>query len=153
MRICVMLVAALLLSVPASAQDTFKQVWVTQADSGDVIRGRIVDLSADSFAILTPDNRRVEMKLDRVLRIEAQGDSLKNGALIGAGVMLGLTALGCAGLGGGNYCARAAALNTTFGAMIGVGIDALNGGRSTLYKRAAAVKAAPALTVGFKMRW
>ena len=151
MRICLTLLIALFLSVPAGAQDIFKQVWVTQADSGEVIRGWIVELSADSFAILTPDNRRVEMKLDRVLRIEAQGDSLKNGALIGAGVMLGLTAAGCAGLrGGGGYCARAAVFNTAFGAMIGVGIDALNGGRSTLYKRAAPGKGAG---VAFKLKW
>ena len=91
------------------------------------------------------------MPIDSVLRIEAQGDSLKNGAAIGAGVMAGLTLLGCAGLGdGGGYCARAAVMNTLFGAVIGVGIDALNGGRSTLYK-----KAAPAKTVGvaFKLKW
>jgi hypothetical protein len=86
-----------------------------------------------------------------VLRIEARGDSLKNGAAIGAGVMAGLTLLGCAGLGdGGGYCVRAAAINTAFGAVLGVGIDALNGGRSTLYKKEAPAKS---MGVSFKMRW
>src|SRR5688572_26436911 len=99
MRICLTLLAAVFLAAPASAQETFKQVWVTQSDSGDVVRGRMVELSRESLVLLTADNRRVEMPIDRVLRIEARGDSLKNGAAIGAGVMVGLTLLGCAGLG------------------------------------------------------
>jgi hypothetical protein len=151
MRICLPLLVAVLLAVPAAAQETFKQVWVTQSDSGDVVRGRMVELSRESLVLLTADNRRVEMPIDRVLRIEVRGDSLKNGAAIGAGVMVGLTLLGCAGLGdGGGYCARAAAINTVFGAVIGVGIDALNGGRSTLYKRTAPGKSAG---VAFKLNW
>jgi len=77
MRTLALLPLVCLLASPASAQDTFKQVWVTQSDSGEVLRGRIVELSRESLAILTPDNRRVEMPLDRVLRIEARGDSLK----------------------------------------------------------------------------
>ena len=61
-----------------------KQVWITQADSGDIVQGRLVSLSPDSLALLTPDNRRVDIPLDRVLRVETGGDSLKNGAAIGA---------------------------------------------------------------------
>jgi len=151
MRICFSLLVAVLLAAPVSAQETFKQVWVTQSDSGDVVRGRLVELSRESLVLLTPDNRRVEMPIGSVLRIEARGDSLKNGAAIGAGVMAGLTLLGCAGLGdAGGYCARAAAINTVFGAVLGVGIDAMNGGRSTLYKKEAPAKSA---SVGFKFRW
>ena len=151
MRMCLSLVVAVLLAAPVSAQETFKEVWVTQSDSGDVVRGRLVDLSRESLVLLTPDNRRVEMPIDSVLRIEARGDSLKNGAAIGAGVMAGLTLIGCAGLGdGGGYCVRAAAINTLFGAVMGVGFDAMNGGRSTLYKKAPPAKSA---AVGFRMRW
>ena len=151
MRICLPLLVAVLLAAPVSAQETFKQVWVTQSDSGDVVRGRLVELSPESLVLLTPDNRRVEMPIGSVLRIEARGDSLKNGAAIGAGVMAGLTLLGCAGLAdGGGYCVRAAAINTVFGAVLGVGLDAMNGGRSTLYKKAAPAKTA---SVGFRVRW
>src|SRR3954465_6258037 len=97
MRTLALLPLVCLLASPASAQDTFKQVWVTQSESGEILRGRIVQLSQESLAILTPDNRRVEMPLDRVLRIEARGDSLKNGAAIGAAVLGGRSLLGCQG--------------------------------------------------------
>ena len=149
MRICLTLLAAVFLAVPVAAQDTFKQVWVTQSDSGDVVRGKIVELSRDSLVLLTPDNRRVMMPIDSVLRIEGHGDSLKNGAGIGAAIMGGLTLLGCTATGAA-FCARAAAFNIGFGALLGAGIDALNGGRSTLYKREAPAKSA---SVGFKLRW
>lgn len=151
MRICLTLLAAVFLAAPVAAQETFKQVWVTQSDSGDVVRGRMVELSRESLVLLTPDNRRVTMPIDSVLRIEGHGDSLKNGAGYGAAVMAGLTLLGCAGIGNeGGFCARAVALNTVFGAVLGVGIDAMNGGRSTLYKREAPAKS---MSVAFKMRW
>ena len=151
MRICLTLLVVVLLAAPASAQEAFKQIWVTQSDSGDVVRGRMVELSRESLVLLTPDNRRVTMPIDNVLRIEAHGDSLKNGAGIGAGLMAGLVLLTCAGVGdAGGFCFRAAAINTAFGALIGAGVDALNGGRSTLYKRGAPPKTAG---VAFKLKW
>lgn len=150
MRMCLTLLVAVFLAAPVAAQETFKQVWVTQSDSGEVVRGRLVELSPDSLVLLTPDNRRVTTPIDRVLRIEAHGDSLKNGAAIGAGVMAGLAALGCGLSDGSAFCLRAAVVNTAFGALIGAGIDALNGGRSTLYKKEAPPKS---VGVSFKMRW
>lgn len=150
MRVCLSLLAAVFLAAPAAAQESFKQVWVTQSGSGDLVRGTMVELSRESLVLLTPDNRRVEMPIDSVLRIEARGDSLKNGAAIGAAVMGGLTAIGCAATGEVAYCARAAAFNLGFGALLGAGIDAMNSGRSTLYKRTAPAKTA---NVAFKVRW
>ena len=150
MRICLTLLVALFLAAPVSAQETFKQVWVTHSDSGEVVRGRLLELSRESLVLLTPDKRRVEMPIDSVLRIEGHGDSLKNGAGIGAAIMGGLTLLGCVAGGDGAFCARAAAINIGFGALLGAGIDALNGGRSTLYKREAPAKSA---SVGLKLGW
>src|SRR6185436_17892998 len=100
MRALASIMIVLALAAPAAAQDTFKQVWVTQSSSGEVVHGRIVDLSPESLTILTADNRRVDMPLDRVLRIEARGDSLKNGAVIGALVLGTLVALACGGIAG-----------------------------------------------------
>lgn len=150
MRICLTLLTVLFLSAPVSAQEAYKQVWVTQSDSGEVVRGRMVDLSRGSLVLLTPDNRRVEMPIDKVLRIEGHGDSVKNGAAYGAAVMAGLTLLACGVSDGGSYCVRAVAINTVFGATIGAGIDAMNGGRSTLYKREAPAKS---MSVSFKRKW
>ena len=143
----------LALAAPAAAQDTFKQVWVTQSSSGEVVHGRIVDLSPESLTILTADNRRVDMPLDRVLRIEARGDSLKNGAAIGAVVLGGLMALFCGEAGGGGQCVTGVAVDAGIGALIGAGIDALNGGRSTLYSRPAAAAAGTSAGVKFKLKF
>ena len=143
----------LALAAPAAAQDTFKQVWVTQSSSGEVVRGRIVDLSPESLTILTADNRRVDMPLDRVLRIEARGDSLKNGAAIGAIVLGGMAALLCGEYGGGGECVAGVALDAGIGALIGAGVDALNGGRSTLYSRPAAAPAGHSAAVKFKLKF
>lgn len=150
MRICLTLLVVLFLTAPASAQEAFKQVWVTQSDSGSVVRGRMVELSPESLTVLTSDSRRVAMPIDKVLRIEAHGDSLKNGAGIGAAIMGGLSLLGCAAASDVGFCTRMSLFNVGFGALIGAGVDALNGGRSTLYE-----KAAPAKTAGvaFKLKW
>ena len=153
MRMLVLLSAICLLASPASAQEKLRKVWVIHADSGSVVAGRIVELSKDSLALLTPQNQRVVMPVDRVLRIEAEGDSLKNGAIIGAAVMGGLVLAACTNLSAGE-CARVAPFEIALGALIGTGIDALNGGRSVIYSRPAAVSA-PGATAGlrFKLRF
>jgi hypothetical protein len=134
----------------AGAQESFKQVWVTQADTGQVLQGRILELSHDSLSLLLQDNRRVDVPIDRVLRIEARGDSLKNGAAIGAVVFGGLAALGCAAAAGGAYCITPVAINIGLGALVGAGVDAMNGGRSTLYSKG---PRAPAASLQFKLRF
>ena len=145
MRVFVPLLMSLILAAPAAAQEAYKQVWVTQADSGDLIQGKILRLSGDTLALLTPDNRRVDLPLDRVLRIQIHGDSLKNGATIGAVVMGGLSVIGCAlALGTASQCVTGVALNAALGGLMGAGIDAWSGGRTTIYsKPAAAASGAP----------
>ena len=153
MRIASSLCLALVLASPAAAaQERFKDVWVTQSDSGEVVRGRLVELSGESLAILTPDERRIEMPIGRVLRIEASGDSVKNGAAIGAGVMGTLMVLACSSSAPASQCARAVPFQLTLGALIGAGIDALNGGRSTLYSRPRA-PAGKAANVAIRLRF
>jgi hypothetical protein len=152
MRIALSLLLALVVASPAAAQERFKDVWVTQADSGDIVRGRIVNLSGETLSLLTTDNRRVEVPIERVLRIEAHGDSLKNGALIGAGVMAALTFAACANLTAGD-CARIAPFEIGLGALIGTGIDALNGGRSTLYSRPAATASGKTARLQLRLRF
>ena len=157
MRVFIALLVVLTLAASASAQEAYKQVWVTQADSGDLIQGRMLKLSGDTLALLTPDNRRVDLPLERVLRIEIHGDSLKNGATIGAAVMGGLAGIGCAlALGHAGQCITAVAFYTGFGGLIGAGIDGLNGGRTTIYSKPAAASPAapgPRARVQFKLRF
>ena len=151
LRLAVLLVVVF--SGPAMAQESFKRVWVTQSDSGQVLHGRILELSPGSLALLLDDNRRIDVPLDKVLRIESRGDSLKNGAVIGAVVLGGLTALACGSAIGGSECIGPFITNVGLGALLGVGVDALNGGRSTLYTRRASAPAAPAASLQLKLRF
>ena len=155
------LIAFLLVAVPGSAQEKLKQVWITQADSGDIVQGRLVSLSPESLAVLTPDNRRVEIPIDRILRVETGGDSLKNGAAIGALVAGGLVLATCASWGGGGECVVATAVDAGLGALMGAGVDAMIEGRTPIYTRAVAVPAAKsggsekgrAASIGFRIRF
>jgi hypothetical protein len=146
------LIAVLLVAVPASAQEHMKQIWITQADSGEVLQGRLVELSSASLALLTRDNQRIEIPMDRVLRIETRGDSLKNGAAIGAAILGGLVLASCTSWGGGGQCVAAAAVDAGLGALVGAGVDAMNGGRTAIYKRAAASPAPRANVLGGETR-
>ena len=69
---------------------------MTQSTSGQELRGFLVDLSPTTLAMLV-DGKRVEVPLDRVLRIEGRNDSVKNGAAIGAAIGGGLIVLACGG--------------------------------------------------------
>jgi hypothetical protein len=152
-RIFMPVLAVLVLASPVAAQD-YRQVWVTQSGSGEVVHGRILDLSEDTVALMTGDHARVELPIDRVLRIEVRGDSVKNGAAIGAAVMGGLGLLTCAEYHNGGACAVGVTLNTILGGFIGAGIDAMNPGRTTIYSKPAAPAATgPAARVQFKLRF
>ncbi len=147
------LVVGFLLPAAALAQDrttrpvpplrTSEEVIVTQSSSGQELRGYLVQLSPTTLAILVGGNR-VEVPIESVLRIEGRNDSVKNGAAIGAGIMGGLSALGCAlGYGGAAVCVTTSIVYTGLGALTGAGVDALHKGRTTIYSKPAVV--APAV--------
>jgi hypothetical protein len=111
-------------------------------DTGIEISGKILRLNPDSLVLLVG---AAEHRFDaaRVRRIERRGDSLRNGALIGAvvGAAMGLIVAGisdCPGNDPGGSCpgTRAAAFLFSTGvyAAIGTAIDALVVGRTTLYE-------------------
>src|SRR4029078_10141994 len=114
----------------------------------------MIVLSPGSASILPACTRRVDMPLDRVLRIEARGDSLKNGAIIGALVVGTLVGLTCAEVSDGRgACLNGVALGAGMGALIGAGVDALNGGRSTLYARPASAPAGHAASLTHHLKF
>jgi hypothetical protein len=150
------LALALLLPSAARAQDyqrkppaAGEEVIVTQSTSGTELRGRIVELSKTTLAILV-NGQRVDVPIDNVLRIDARTDSVKNGAAIGAVVTGVWAAIGCSlvgGDGGGNraaYCVAGSLVYTGIGAFVGAGIDALHKGRTTIYSKPASVALAVA---------
>jgi hypothetical protein len=113
-----------------------EQVIITQAASGEELQGHLVELSSTSLAILVDDGRRVEIPVENVLRIDVRNDSLKNGAIIGGAIMGGITGLGCIGINDAAACATVLVLNTGFGVLAGMGIDALHRGRTPIYVKA-----------------
>ena len=138
-----------------SAQDTAKS-WPGQAalesstvfvrdDTGVETAGMLLRVDPDSLVLRVGDTER-RFDAARVTRIEKRGDSLRNGAVIGAivGAAVGLLSASiadCPGDGGGRCPGfRAAAFlgSTGIYAAIGTGIDALVVGRTTLYEAPAA---------------
>ena len=148
------LVLALLLPAAAFAQEsstakparplkTLEEVIVTQSASGQELRGFLVELSPTTLAMLV-DGERVDVPLERVLRIEGRNDSVKDGAAYGAAIGGGLTALMCAQGVELQYCVPAAVFYAGLGALAGAGVDALHKGRTTIYSKPPAVSLAVA---------
>jgi hypothetical protein len=111
-------------------------------DAGLETSGRLLRLNPDSIVLFEGGvERRVEA--NRVVRIQKRGDSLRNGAIIGAiaGVALGTLTAGIADCpdgdrGGGCLGSRTVlfAVSTAMYAAIGTAIDALVPGRTTFYE-------------------
>jgi hypothetical protein len=152
MKRCIAILVAALVPVPVGAQETtsnwpglspsgLSTVYVLD-DAGVETSGRLLRLNPDSLVLLVGGAER-RFEAARVTRIQKRGDSLRNGAVIGAivGVALGLVSAGlsdCPGDNPGGACpgSRAALFLVSTGvyAAIGTGIDALVPGRTTLYE-------------------
>ncbi len=151
MRHAILVVAAMAFPAVSSAQDTFikgltpagmPSVFVTD-DRGVETPGRLVRLDPDAVVVLVGDEQR-RFETARVVRIEKRGDSLRNGALIGAaaGLLNGVVVMGlaecpswrrsCAGIRVAGVMYAAAAY-----AAVGTAIDALVQGRTAIYARPA----------------
>jgi len=115
------------------------KVYVLE-DSGKETSGRLLSLTPDSMDLLVDGTQR-HFEAAYVRRIQKQGDSLRNGALIGALVGLGMGVLGAIM----SDCSEAAEncpgtrtalvlISTGVSAAIGTGIDALIVGRTVLYE-------------------
>ena len=121
---------------------------------GQEVKGQVVDLGPDSFAIQTKGQRH-DLRYAETVRIDRM-ESLRNGALFGLMIGAGLGAIaladsacdpaqfGCGDPDGGNYVA-VALLFGGLGAAMGTGIDALIGGPRTIYRRGGHVQVRPAL--------
>jgi hypothetical protein len=164
-----LLVVALVPGV-ASAQDTaakwpglvsssLSTVYVLD-DSGTETSGKLLRLSPDSLVLLVDGHER-QFESARVARIQKRGDSLRNGAIIGAvvGGALAIITAGisdCPGDHPGGECPgiRAAVFLVSTGvySAIGTGIDALIPGRTTLYEAPKAPPAGGSAPLAFRRR-
>jgi hypothetical protein len=111
-----------------------------QERSGAETRGRLLSITPDAIAIDVYGSQRTFAAAD-VVKIDRRGDSLKNGAIIGAAIGLFTGFIGdCPRAGSGdrsNGCPGARVAYVLLGsatwAAIGAGIDALIPGRTRLW--------------------
>jgi hypothetical protein len=123
---------------PAVDPSKLATIYVLDSD-GVTTSGRLLRFEPDAVVMLVNGaDRRIAST--RVRRIERQGDSLRNGALIGAvvgGILGGLTAAATDCPGSGSECPAyrivGPLLSAAFYSAVGTGIDALVPGRTTLY--------------------
>ena len=137
---------------PGLASSQLSTVYVRD-DSGAETSGKLLHLNSDSIVILV-DGAERRFEAARVTRIQRRGDSLRNGAIIGAvvGVAMGILSAGISDcprdrVGGPCPGSRVALFLVSTGvySAIGTGIDALIPGRTTLYE---ASKARPTADQG-----
>jgi hypothetical protein len=121
-------------------------------DQGRKVQGRIVDLTPDSLALAAKGGRQ-EVRYAHIVTID-RVDDLKNGALIGLAVGVGLFALEAAvaaedglTLSATGYVAIGA-LYGGLGAGAGTGIDALIGGNRNIYRRGSGTRISIAPSIG-----
>jgi hypothetical protein len=110
-------------------------------DTGTETEGRLLRLDPDALVLLVDSTER-RFEAARVKRIQRRGDSLKNGAIIGAvvGGVMGALAAGisdCPSFDGSDGCpgTRVGLFFFSVGvySAIGTAIDALIPGRTTIY--------------------
>ena len=162
----VLLIAGLTAAAPARAQTApqpapallrgVSKVFVQEAGTADPIRGQLARIDASTLTLLV-DGQPHEIPFDRVLRIDVPGDSVKDGAIIGAAVGIVLVALAGGFSHDGPPAAPLVFWTATYGALAGAGVDALHVGRTSIYKRpdgmAAGSDDQPGLRVAFKLRF
>jgi hypothetical protein len=155
MSMCVAL-AVPVLPLPATAQTAappkvkgFPTLYVTDA-TGRETEGKLVSWMGSTLVLQTGTTTRT-FAAGEVVRVDLKGDSLKNGALIGAGVgvvfgaLAALSADDCDDCGAGTQVALAVTA-IPFYAAIGVGFDALFHGRTPLWLASPAGNSGSGLT-------
>ena len=108
-----------------------KDVFVRSTD-GVEIRAKLLDLQSATLSLWMEGARR-DVPLESVDRIQAPGDSLRNGALIGASIGAALYA--ALAIEYGTEVLPFAVAGTIGWTAIGAGIDALIPGRTTIYSK------------------
>ncbi len=123
-------------------------------------QGRLLNLDSAGVVLLVNGSER-RFELTEVSRVSRRGDSLKNGAAIGAavGVAMGLLNVAmadCGSAGCGGWRVGAPIMSGLIYSAIGVGIDALVQGRTMLYEaspRTSVVHFGRGASFGLRVSW
>jgi hypothetical protein len=131
-----MAAAVLFTASGAAAQESpprgVVRVFLQLADGDDEITGHLLDLGPAGATLLVDGVRR-EVPIASVLRVQTRGDSLWNGALVGAAVGAVTFALVAAEY--GDEAVVGGLVGTALWASIGASVDALIPGRTTIYRK------------------
>lgn len=130
--------------VASAQQDSVARLQATDGDNrrhlvrlttGEEVSGRLLQSGAEAVRLLVNGQEQV-IPIDQIARLERSGDSLRNGAVIGAVIAGAWCALVCGqGLDSSGQIPIAVAANAGLGALVGAGIDAAHRGRTLLYPR------------------
>jgi hypothetical protein len=135
-------------------------VYVTD-DAGRTTEGKLLKLDTDSLVMLV-NGAEQRFGATQILRIEKRGDSLKNGALIGAtiGVIMGSLMAGISDCPdsecGAGYHVTLFAVGTGIYTAIGTAIDAMIVGRTRVFEADRSTTAARSLSgprLAVRLRW
>ncbi len=170
LRIAALVVAML---IPASARgqaspapdglkrEALSTVYVLD-DRGVETRGKLLRLDGDAVVLLVADAER-RFDIRHVNRVDKRGDSLKNGAITGfaVGVGLGFLASAASDCGSSASCPGdrwiLGAVSTALYTAVGTAIDAAVSGRTTVYEapRRSSANVAPGRAAAFavRIRW
>jgi hypothetical protein len=155
----VMFVGLLAGAAPLRAQDVVPSLPIKSRatifvvdDKGAEHRGQFLRADDVDLVMLVNDNEQL-FKRDSIVRIDRRGDSLKNGAIIGALIGVPWGVLGF--MFSGNYVALLAPIGGYMA--IGMGLDALHQGRTHVYSGVAKTTAhtpdGRGTSVQFTLRW
>lgn len=109
-------------------------VYVTRDGSTGTIKGQLLRLSPETLTLLQGADRQ-DIPLQDIRTIEVRGDSVKNGAIIGASIFGGLAALGLRGETSSGFYGFAIVLDSLLGAAIGTAFDVMVPGETVIYDR------------------
>jgi len=144
-------------AAPASAQSAdfsgvqpkgLPTVYVTDRQ-GQETKGKIVSWTDSAVVLRVDDGATRTFKTGEAVRIDLRGDSLKNGALIGAGVGLAIglmTSAACWEC-DGSFAVTMTLASAGIYAAIGTGIDALIPGRTPFWNAGSSQGTGGGLTV------
>jgi hypothetical protein len=143
LTISLVMIASLMVPFAANAQSLGDlraarghQVAVIDSDSREW-QGRLLEVAQDQLTIELDAAPRL-FTLDDVKRVDSHGDSVSDGLVKGA--LFGLLVGAIVG------DARMAAASSLSYALVGIGLDALNSCRHTIYRT-------PAASASIKLRW
>ena len=157
MRAPTLAIVLILFAMPARAQDApgAEECYpITPAgrvqvasQSGPVQKGTLLCIGKRQV-VLASEGRVETMPLDDVTRIVKPADGIADGFLKGA-ALAGVISLFCGECGSSRQ--RAAAI--LFYGGLGAGLDALHGGRETIYKRSLAARGTPPAELKWRLRF